>query len=74
MALEDVDFLAIGGTMNVDGIVAIPHKINWHAIGLTIQVNHRHVPIMSTGKDFTGPCFIEEAILSSYFTIIKNQN
>ena len=43
VALEDVDFLALGGTMNVNGIVAIPHKVNWHAIGLTIQINHTNI-------------------------------
>lgn len=73
VALEDVDLLALGGTMKIDGIIAIPHKINWHAIGLTIQIYHRQVPIMSIGKDFTGPCFVEQTVLPSDFTIVVLQ-
>ena len=73
MALEDVYFLALGRTMDVDGIVTIPHKVKWHAIGLTIQIYHRQNAVFSTGKDFTSPCFVEQTVLSSDFTIFVLQ-
>lgn len=73
MALEDVYFLALGRTMDVDGIVTIPHKVKWHAIGLTIQIYHRQNAVFGTGKDFSSPCFVEQTVLSSDFTIFVLQ-
>lgn len=77
MALEDVDLTTLGRTMEIDAIAkpfTIPHKINWHAIGLTIQVNYRQIAIFSIGKDFACPCFVEQTVLPPDFTIIKFQN
>ena len=74
IALKDVDFLAIIGAMNVNTLFAIPHKINWHAIGLAVQIYHRQNSVFSTGKDFARPCFVEQTVLPPDFTIIVLQN
>ena len=77
VALKDMKLLTLGCTMEIDAIAkpfTIPHEIYWHAVGLTIHINHRQNAVFGSGKDFARPCFVEQTVLPPDFAIIVLQN